>query len=81
MRFFRIYFQVRGGQTHTRWFSGGGGRLNSVMGKCGELTFVNDEWEAIKALLQHSTVRFIDVDTTSAGRTEAAGAVGSAKLK
>ncbi len=54
MRFFRVYYRVLGGHTHTRWFSGGNPR--AVMGKCGDLTFVNDEWEALRKILQHSTV-------------------------
>lgn len=58
MRFFRIYYQVRGGHTHTRWFSGGS--PNTTVGKCGELTFVNDEWEAMRTLLQHSTVEIYE---------------------
>ncbi len=56
MRFFRIYYRVAGGHTHTKWYSGG--NPNGVLGKCGELTFVNDEWEAMMALLKHATVEF-----------------------
>ena len=56
MRFFRIYYEVLGGHTHTRWYSGG--NPNGMMGKCGDLIFVNDEFDALRALLHHSTVEF-----------------------
>ena len=58
MRFFRIYWERLGGHTHTRWCSGG--NPNGVMGKCGDLVFVNDEWDALRKLLQHSTVEVIE---------------------
>ncbi len=49
MRFFRIYWKVAGGHTHTRWFSGA--NPNAVFGKCGDLTFANDEWESLRQIL------------------------------
>ncbi len=58
MRFFRIYYRVAGGYTHTRWYSGGNPK--AVMGKCGELTFVNDEWDALATLLRHSSVEILE---------------------
>jgi hypothetical protein len=50
VRYFRIYYKVAGGHTHTRWFSGGNPK--AVFGKCGDLTFVNDEWEEIRRVLE-----------------------------
>jgi hypothetical protein len=58
MRFFRIYFSVAGGHTHTRWFSGATPR--GVLGKRGELSLPSDEWEALCDLLRHPTVQFIE---------------------
>lgn len=52
MRFFRIYYEVQGSHTHTRWFSVA--NSEAVLGKCGELTFVNDEWESLMSFLKHS---------------------------
>lgn len=58
MRFFRIYYRVLGGHTQTRWFAGPNPRIS--MGKCGELTFQNEEFEALRKLFQHAQVEFLE---------------------
>lgn len=59
-RFFRVYYKTLGGHTYTRWYAGGSPNPNVVMGKCGELVFVNDEWEALCEILRHSTVSILE---------------------
>jgi hypothetical protein len=59
MRYFRIYYKIEGGHTHTRWFSGG--NREAVMGKCGDLTFVNDEWDAMREILEAGAVEHDNV--------------------
>ncbi len=56
MRFFRIYYKQAGEHTYTCWFSGA--NPNAVFGKCGDLTFVNDEWETLRGLLKYAQVEF-----------------------
>ena len=42
----RMYYEVLGGHTHVRVFAG---VVNAgALGKCGDLTFTNEEWEAYK---------------------------------
>lgn len=52
MSAFRFRYEVAGGHTHVRLFAGEG--LGFTLGKCGDLTFRNDEWSdfsrAINAL-------------------------------
>lgn len=58
MRFFRIHYEVLGGHTHTKWFAGKS--FEQTMGKCGELTFANEEFTTLRTLLHHAQVAFVD---------------------
>ena len=59
MRYFRFYYKVAGGHTRTRWFTGG--NRTAVFGKCGDLTFVNDEWEEIRRVLERGAAEHDNV--------------------
>ena len=52
----RMYYEVLGGHTHVRVFAG---TVNAgALGKCGDLTFTNEEWEAYMAT-KNPIVEFI----------------------
>lgn len=46
---FKLYFAVQGRHTHVRFFAGDGS-----LGKCGDLVFRNEEWEAFREKLDPS---------------------------
>ena len=43
MMLFRLRYKVLGGHTHVRFFAGKG---SLSLGKCGDLVFRNEEWDA-----------------------------------
>jgi hypothetical protein len=43
----RMYYEVLGGHTHVRVFAGSA--TSHGLGKCGDLIFRNEEWEAYMA--------------------------------
>ncbi len=45
LHLFRIHYRVLGGHTHVRVFAGKG---SLSLGHCGDLTFRNEEWEALR---------------------------------
>lgn len=45
---FRFRYLVQGGHTHVRLFAG---PHEGALGKCGDLAFRNEEWEAFKECL------------------------------
>ena len=52
----RMYYEVLGGHTHVRVFAG---VVNAgALGKCGDLTFTNEEWEAYKEATKSPMVEF-----------------------
>ncbi len=56
---FRMRFEVLGGHTHVRFFAGGSAMS---LGKCGDLTFRNEEWEAfVKELNRCPPDRCIEI--------------------
>jgi len=48
---FRIYHVTQGGHTHCRFFAG---KAEGTLGKCGDLTFKNEEFEEFKNKHQNS---------------------------
>lgn len=58
----RIYFKEQGGHTHVRMFGGPIGSWS--YGKCGDLTFRNEEWAEFRATLERGQltgyIEFID---------------------
>jgi len=52
---FRLRFRVLGGHTHVRVFAGKG----ETLGKCGDLVFRNEEWEAFVRQLGSTTIRVL----------------------
>jgi len=52
---FRLRYQVLGGHTHVRVFAGEG----QTLGKCGDLIFRNEEWEAFVHQLGRTTIRVL----------------------
>ena len=66
MIFIRIYYAVRGGHVHTRWFAGKNPR--GAFGKCGELTFTTEEFEQLRVMVKQAQIDFIDDDGRGPGR-------------
>lgn len=56
MIYFRVYYTIRGGHTHTRWFAGKS--LRETMGCCGDLTFRNEEFIELMRLIKQSQILF-----------------------
>lgn len=56
---FRFRYTVAGGHTHVRVFAGDATSLNATLGKCGELTFRNEEWEQFREQFKRANVEFL----------------------
>jgi hypothetical protein len=56
---FRMYYQQRGGHTHMRLFAG---KQDGALGKCGDLTMRNYEFDEFRELHEH-TIEFRPEDT------------------
>ena len=72
-RYFRIEWHHEGGYTQTVWRSGS--NRSSILGKLGELRFVQDEWDVMAAIL----IDLPNVDFCHDGKGDAANQAAPAK--
>lgn len=66
MSAFRFRYEELGGHTHVRVFAGSD--LKSTLGKCGDLIFTNEEWQAFRNKLPTSaSVAYVEEDSMQPG--------------